>query len=395
MAKTKYVNSTQLQKELFKRTEGYAANVRAIYQNYLLQIINLVKGTELEEGKPFSFSEYGYSDEATAIFREMYSRLYQEIRNDVQNEWLLSNQHNDELVKSVFGENSINDNHFARFFKRNMEAMDAFFARKTGEEGLSLSQKVWRYTGQFKEELENCLDLAIGEGTGANKLASKIQTYLQDPDRFYRRFRIKVGEDENGNTVYGRVSVSYTHLDVYKRQEEQEGNEKEEGSEDDPIADEKEDFYRSMLNDCLYESNNEFDIPNLLLEEQAGKLLLPFAPWGADSRLRKDVATYHFYVDDYRFEAIWKDPIKVLTSGVKALVEPNLSVYDTTPIAYGLQQIYKKRWISRYFQECGIKVYADLNVSVKFKEYNKLGLPKAVSYTHLDVYKRQTESSAK
>ncbi|MFR7466683.1 MAG: hypothetical protein ACLUVG_20985 [Phocaeicola vulgatus] len=99
MAKTKYVNSTQLQKELFKRTEGYAANVRAIYQNYLLQIINLVKGTELEEGKPFSFSEYGYSDEATAIFREMYSRMYQEIRNDVQNEWLLSNQHNDELVK--------------------------------------------------------------------------------------------------------------------------------------------------------------------------------------------------------------------------------------------------------------------------------------------------------
>ena len=43
-------------------------------------------------------------------------------------------------------------------------------------------------------------------------------------------------------------------------------------------------------------------------------------------------STYHFYVDDYRFEAIWKDPIKVLTSGVKALVEPNLSVYDTTPI---------------------------------------------------------------
>nr|DAV93132.1 MAG TPA: ParB protein [Caudoviricetes sp.] len=146
--------------------------------------------------------------------------------------------------------------------------------------------------------------------------------------------------------------------------------------DDEPIDEDKMDFYNSMLNDCLYESNNQFDIPNLLLEQQAGKLLLPFAPWGADSRLRKDVATYHFYVDDYRFEAIWKDPIKVLTSGVKALVEPNLSVYDTTPIAYGLQQIYKKRWISRYFQECGIKVYADLNVSVKFREYNKMGLPK-------------------
>lgn len=200
----KNVNPTQLQIELFKRTEGYAANVREIYRVYMNRLINLVKGTELEDGKPFSFSGYGYGDEATAIFREMYSRLYQEIRKDVENEWILSNNNNDELVKSIFGESSIKNNLFARFFKRNKEAMDAFFARKTGEEGLSLSQKVWRYTGQFKEELENCLDLAIGEGTGANKLASKIQMYLQDPDRFYRRFRVKVGEDENGNTVYGR-----------------------------------------------------------------------------------------------------------------------------------------------------------------------------------------------
>lgn len=200
----KYVNSTQLQKELFKRTEGYAANVREIYRVYMNRLVNLVKGTELEDSKPFSFSEYGYGDEATAIFREMYSHLYQEIRKDVENEWILSNNNNDELVKSIFGESSIKNNLFARFFKRNKEAMDAFFARKTGEEGLSLSQKVWRYTGQFREELENCLDLAIGEGTGANKLASKIQTYLQDPDRFYRRFRVKVGEDENGNTIYGR-----------------------------------------------------------------------------------------------------------------------------------------------------------------------------------------------
>lgn len=192
------------QKELFKRTEGYAANVREIYRVYMNRLINLVKGVELEDGKPFSFSEYGYGDEATAIFREMYSSLYQEIRKDIENEWILSNNNNDELVKSIFGKNSIRSNLFARFFKRNKEAMDAFFARKTGKEGLSLSQKVWRYTGQFREELENCLDLAIGEGTGANKLASKIQMYLQDPDRFYRRFRVKVGEDENGNTVYGR-----------------------------------------------------------------------------------------------------------------------------------------------------------------------------------------------
>lgn len=200
----KYINSKKLQKELFKRTEGYAVNVRNLYRDAMEQLINLVKGTELEDGKPFSFSEYGYGDEATAIFRSLYSRVYQEIRGDVEKEWMLSNTNNDELVKSVFGEHSIQDNHFARFFNRNKEAMNAFFARKTGD-GLNLSQKVWRYTGQYREELENCLDLAIGEGIGANKLASKIQEYLQDPDRFYRRFRVKTGTDENGNPIYGRV----------------------------------------------------------------------------------------------------------------------------------------------------------------------------------------------
>lgn len=137
------------------------------------------------------------------------------------------------------------------------------------------------------------------------------------------------------------------------------------------------DYYALMLGDRLYDSNNEYDIPNLLLEQQPENgVLLPFAAWGADSRLRKNIATYCFYVDDYRFEAIWKDPTIVINSGCIAIVEPNLSLFDTTPIAFGLQQIYKKRWIARYYQECGVKVYANLNVARKFKEYNQLGIPK-------------------
>ena len=204
MAKKKYIDYKKQQQELFKRTEGYAAEVRAIYNEALGEIINLVKGTELEEGKPFSFSEYGYSEDVTPIFRNMYSRSYQAIRSGVEKEWILSNENNDELVKSVFGEHSIDDKHFARLFLRNKEAMDAFFARKTGDEGLNLSQKVWKYAGMYKEELENTLDLAIGEGTPANQLATKIKGYLNDPDRWYRRFRVKIGEDEEGNPIYGR-----------------------------------------------------------------------------------------------------------------------------------------------------------------------------------------------
>lgn len=203
MAKKKYIDYKKQQQLLFQRTEGYAADVRAIYNEALGEIINLVKGTELEDGKPFSFSEYGYSEDVTPIFRNMYSRSYQTIRNGVQKEWILANENNDELVKSIFGEHSIEDNHFAKLFLRNKEAMDAFFSRTT-KDGLNLSQKVWKYTGMYKEELEKTLDLAIGEGTPANRLATKIKGYLNDPDRWYRRFRVKIGEDEEGNPIYGR-----------------------------------------------------------------------------------------------------------------------------------------------------------------------------------------------
>ena len=203
MAKGKYLSGKQLQQALFKRTEGYAANVRAIYNDSLGKIIEIVKGTELEPGLPFSFSEYGYTDEVQPILRNMYSRVYQAIRTGIQKEWMFASENNDELVKSVFGDSSIEDNHFARYFLRNREAMDAFFARKT--QGLDLSQKVWKYTSQYKGELEGTLDLAIGEGTPANRLASQIQQYLQDPDRWYRRFRVKIGEDEDGKPIYGRI----------------------------------------------------------------------------------------------------------------------------------------------------------------------------------------------
>ena len=200
----KYVDYKKMQEQLLKRTDGYAANVRIIYQRAFEEIIDLVKGTELEDGNPFSFSDYGYGEEVGKILRSMYSQIYQVIRGGIQKEWLTSNENNDGLVKSVFGEQCLGDARFSKLFQRNKEAMDAFFVRKSADGGLNLSQRVWKYTGMFRHELENTLDLAIGEGIPANRIAAKIKQYLDEPDKWYRRFRVKIGEDEDGNPVYGR-----------------------------------------------------------------------------------------------------------------------------------------------------------------------------------------------
>lgn len=129
-----------------------------------------------------------------------------------------------------------------------------------------------------------------------------------------------------------------------------------------------------IAEDCLYPSDNIYDIPCLLYEMQGEALLLPFAPYGT-GRKAKLAQTIHFYVDDYRFASLWRNPAKLLNTGVRAIVEPNFSLFDTTPLAQGLDLIYKKRWLARYYQECGLKVYVDLNVSSKFYGVNTLGIP--------------------
>lgn len=144
--------------------------------------------------------------------------------------------------------------------------------------------------------------------------------------------------------------------------------------DDEPQADRMAFWFR-MMGDYRYPTDNEYEIPTLLADNQPVHLELPFAPWGAEARYKKGITTYHFYVDDYRFEQLYKDPIRLLQSGCRAIVEPNNSIHDQTPRAYAIYQIYRKRYLARYLQECGLQVWADLNVSPRFEDINALGIP--------------------
>lgn len=127
--------------------------------------------------------------------------------------------------------------------------------------------------------------------------------------------------------------------------------------------------------DCLFPANNDFDIPTLKMHTGPVYVELPFRGYGVEARSKQGVGTYHFYVDDYKFNAIWDDPSKIINSGAQAIVEPNTSIYETTPVSYGIFQIYRKRWIARFLQDYGINVFVDLNVCEKFMEYNLMGVP--------------------
>ena len=201
---------------LFSRTEHYADNVRRLYATATDELLKL-SAMKASNGvsAAFSFSDSKrLSEQANAILRALYSGVYNEIKGGVIAEWGNANKSCDALITSIFGKKVKEDNHYARYFARNKESVDVFFKRKSEYGGLNLSQRVWKYVGDFKTEMEMALSVAMGEGKSAATISREVRKYLQRPDMMFRRFRVKTGEqdifDADGNVVgkepvYGRV----------------------------------------------------------------------------------------------------------------------------------------------------------------------------------------------
>ena len=190
---------------LFGRTEGYARAVSRHFTTAVNALLDLAAKADMAPDEVFYFADdKRLSAKATAILRGLYSAVYQEIRNGVIAEWGNANAATDLMLTRLFGKGLKEDNHFARWFARNQEAMDSFFSRKDVHGGLNLSQKVWKYTSQFKEEMELALSASLGRGDSAATVSRHVRQYLQEPERLFRRVR-----DAKGNLKLSKRAAAY------------------------------------------------------------------------------------------------------------------------------------------------------------------------------------------
>lgn len=132
---------------------------------------------------------------------------------------------------------------------------------------------------------------------------------------------------------------------------------------------------QSGVPNAKFPTNNKWGIPTLKENYQADYIDMPFIQWGSIARNRRMPGTYSFYTDDYRFNALWKNPEKVVDSGCVTAIEPNITLSLTSPKAYVIAAMYCKRWIARYWQEEGIRILVDMNVPPEFSDLNLLGVP--------------------
>lgn len=184
----------------------YQLRIDRIYQEVIREAARI--GASVGEIKPdtaFSFADYPtIRKRVEKLMSGLKSRLTVSIVNSIDSEWTLANNKNSELARRVFGDNAtkLSPAQQRRYFSTNDNARQAFQQRKVN--GLNLSERVWRYTDQFKEEIEMGLDLGIRSGLSAQEMAHDLRDYLRHPDKLFRRVR-----DEHGILHLSKRAAAY------------------------------------------------------------------------------------------------------------------------------------------------------------------------------------------
>ena len=196
----------EYEKKHAENVQKYSLEVSRLYDDLVIQaglIGTSVSG--FNPDKPFEFSKYpALKARIDKLLKQFYDKLNVSIVNGIEAEWTLANNKNNELSRRVFGDNvnNIPKDVERRYFSNSLSALDAFKKRKVN--GLDLSQRVWNYTGQLKQEMEMAIDLGLRSGQSANDMARDLKQYLRNPDKLFRRVR-----DEHGNLHLSKRAKAY------------------------------------------------------------------------------------------------------------------------------------------------------------------------------------------
>lgn len=195
-----------------KRSEACAEKVRLLFAQTVNEILAINKTIpSLDDGVMFSFDGESPAKQkkVEALLRRLRTMATMAIQQGISVEWEQANQECDKLISSVFGKNILENPVFSAWTARNTAARDAFINRS--ENGLNLSDRIWKSVKQLRDEMEVAMTVAIGEGESASSMSRKVREYLNDPDLMFRRFRYKKGEkdiiDPNTGEVIGKEPV--------------------------------------------------------------------------------------------------------------------------------------------------------------------------------------------
>lgn len=158
---------------------------------------------KIDESKEFKFSDYPLvQKQVTKAINEMVGSMTVTIEKGSRKEWLQASKKGDAFLESIMDTSKISKKRLQTMKDKNLDALSAFQSRKVN--GMNLSQRVWKYADQYKDQIEQCIDVGLGEGRSADELSRDVRQNLKDPNRLFRRVR-----DKRGNLVLSKNARAF------------------------------------------------------------------------------------------------------------------------------------------------------------------------------------------
>ena len=187
----------------YRTTEAYAQAVQALYDKATTAVSRAAAHGKIDPDNPFSFDMYpSVQKEMQRITEQLASNMQTVIETGSRKQWLFACQKNDGFLASIMDTTKLSKGQLKKMQDQNLDALAAFQGRKV--DGMDLSQRIWKYVGQYREQLESALDVGLGEGRSADELSRDVRQNLLDPNRLFRRVR-----DKRGNLVLSKAARAF------------------------------------------------------------------------------------------------------------------------------------------------------------------------------------------
>lgn len=186
--------------QAYKQTEAYVQAIDALYNQAIMEFAQLATQAKVNQDKPFAFKDYPATQaKVQQIVNALAAKMQAVITKGSREQWLYACKKNDDFIASILNTSKINPKKLQKMQDRNLEALKTFQGRKVN--GMDLSQRVWKYTGQLKTTMELGIDVALGKGTSAAQLSRELRKYLQEPDNLFRKVK-----DKHGNLTLSKAA---------------------------------------------------------------------------------------------------------------------------------------------------------------------------------------------
>lgn len=187
----------------YKTTTAYTRAVNALFDKATSDIAEVAHKETYNPDKPFDFDDYPKAKaQLQKVVKGLASNMQAVIETGSRRQWLFACHKNDEFIASIIDTTKLTKGRLQKMQDRNLDALQSFQARKVG--GMSLAERVWKYTEQYKAQIELGLDVGLGEGRSAQQLSRDLRQNLQDPNRLFRRVR-----DKRGNLQLSKAAKAF------------------------------------------------------------------------------------------------------------------------------------------------------------------------------------------